>query len=78
MRTTLDLDKSVLEELKQVQRQEGGSLGKIASSLLAEVLRQKLSARAAKQPAFHWKTSAMSARIDLNDKDTLYQVLDQS
>lgn len=37
-RTTLNIDGSVLGELKRLQRQEGKSLGQLVSELLARVL----------------------------------------
>jgi hypothetical protein len=44
MRTTLDLEKPVLEGLKRLQKEEKLPLGKIASRLLAEALAGKRSA----------------------------------
>lgn len=38
MRTTLDIDSSVLEQLKTCQRGEGKSLGTVASELPARAL----------------------------------------
>ena len=38
MRTTLDLATPVLKELKSLRDREGGSLGSLASRLLAEAL----------------------------------------
>jgi hypothetical protein len=76
MRTTIDLESPVLEELKRVQLEEGVSLGKLASRLLADALafrRQK----AAKPVNFAWNTGRMGAVVDLADKDAVYRVLDQ-
>jgi hypothetical protein len=76
MRTTLDLDSPVLEELKRIQREEGVSLGKLASRLLADALafRQKKSL---KPPKLVWKSGRMGALVDLGDKDAMYRILDQ-
>jgi hypothetical protein len=76
MRTTIDLEAPVLEELKRVQLEEGVSLGKLASRLLADALdfRRKRTAKPAKVV---WHTARMGAMIDLADKDALYRVLDQ-
>lgn len=76
MRTTLDLESPVLEELKRVQREEGVSLGKLASRLLADALafRQKKSH---KTPKLVWKSGRMGALVDIGDKDAMYRILDQ-
>jgi hypothetical protein len=76
MRTTIDLEVPVLEELKRVQLEEGVSLGKLASRLLADALdfRRK---RIAKPAKVVWNTACMGAMVDLADKDALYRVLDQ-
>jgi hypothetical protein len=39
MRTTLDIDASILREVKAIHEKEGRSMGAIASELLAAVLR---------------------------------------
>jgi hypothetical protein len=76
MRTTIDLESPVLEELKKLQQEEGVSLGKLASRLLADALafRRKKSP---KVPKFQWNSSRMGALVELGDKDALYRVLDQ-
>jgi len=55
MRTTIDLEAPVLEELKRVQQEEGISLGKLASRLLADALdfRRKKTAKPSK---LSWNT----------------------
>jgi hypothetical protein len=76
MRTTLDLEAPVLEELKRVQLEEGVSLGKLASRLLADALdfRRKKTPH---PPKLIWNTGRMGALVDLTDKDDMYRVLDQ-
>ena len=50
-------------------------MGRIVSDLLAEAL---ASRRKAKTPVrFEWNTRAMGAKIDLEDKEALYQLLDR-
>jgi hypothetical protein len=71
-RTTIDLDASVLRELKERGRREGKSLGRLAPELLAGSLRQE----ARKPPAFDWISKAMHARVDFEDKEAVYQALD--
>lgn len=74
MRTTLDLDPSVLRELKERGAREGKSIGKIASALLAQALSGQ--GEPAEQP-FEWDAAPMRARVDLSDKDAVYRVLDE-
>ncbi len=76
MRTTIDLDEPILQELKSVQRKEGGSLGKLASRLLADALAEKRK-KAPKPEKFSWETRRMSALVDLADKDAIYRILDR-
>ena len=71
-RTTLDLDPSVLAEVKRRGRREGKSLGRVASELLAEGLhRTDLPARA----PFAWKSSRMAARVDLDDAEAVRRAM---
>ena len=75
MRTTLDIEAVVLRELREVQKREGGTLGSIASRLLAEALGRR--SRRARTPGFQWTARKMEARVDLADKDAVYAVLDR-
>lgn len=77
MRTTLDLDRPVLDGLKALQKSEKRSLSKIASELLAEALHSKRKAGRARPVAFSWNSSAMHARVDLQDKESVYKILDE-
>lgn len=76
MRTTIDLEMPVLEELKKAQQEEGVSLGKLASRLLADALAFRRK-KTTKPPQFSWSTARMGALIDLGDKDAVYRALDQ-
>ena len=74
-RTTLDIDKPVLDEVKRIQRREKRSLGQVVSRLLAEALSSR---RPEKSPSnLDWTAKPMGARIDLLDKDALYAILDE-
>jgi hypothetical protein len=75
MRTTLDIEGLVLKELREIQKREGGTLGSIASRLLAEVLGR--GARRSAPPTFRWTARRMEARVDLVDKDAVYALLDK-
>jgi hypothetical protein len=74
MRTTLDIDAPVLKELRELQRREGGTLGELASRLLAESLARR--PRTVARP-LEWTSRPMGARVDLADKDIVYAVLDR-
>jgi hypothetical protein len=71
-RTTLDLDPSVLAELKRRGRREGKSLGRIVSELLAKGLHGDAGPA---RDSFAWKSSRMSARVDLDDAEAVRRAL---
>jgi hypothetical protein len=74
MRITLDIDDPVLKELKRRQRAEGKSLGRLASELLARALADRGAGTEAAR--FQWISRDMAARVDLTDKEALYQAMD--
>lgn len=73
-RTTLDLDHEVLRELKARRAIEGKPLGVIASELLV----QALHAEVAPAEDLAWQAGSLGAKVDLDDKDALWAVLDGS
>jgi hypothetical protein len=73
-RTTLDLDASVLRELKRRRRASGQSIGQIASELLAAALRSR-QAQSTPKP-MRWRSAPMGARIDLEDKEALRRAME--
>ncbi len=75
MRTTLDLATPVLKELKSLRDREGGSLGSLASRLLAEALTANRAGTEA-PPEFRWETQVMSARVNLADKEAVYRAME--
>lgn len=74
MRTTIDIDDTVLAELRERRRREGRSLGQVASELLARALADTASDGRA-EPLV-WSSQAMGARVDLDDRDAVAAVLD--
>ena len=76
MRTTIDIESPILEELKRVQQEEGVSLGKLASRLLADALAFRNN-RTTGPARLVWNTGRMGALIDLSDKDAVYRILDK-
>jgi hypothetical protein len=74
-RTTIDIDAPILRDLKRRQKQEGKSLGRLVSDLLAQALHQSKVDRAS--PSFRWIAQPMRAQIDLADKEAVYEALDR-
>jgi hypothetical protein len=74
-RTTLDIDTPILKELKNLQKQDHRSLGKLVSQLLAEALVQRKHLKP--RSRFAWVSRPMGARVDLTDKEAVYAVLDE-
>lgn len=71
-RTTLNIDASILRELKERQRKERKPLGQIVSELLA----RSLAEPPPEEPPFEWHSQPMHALVDLEDKEAVYPVLD--
>ena len=73
-RTTLNLDPSVLKELRERSARERRSIGELASQLLARELREK----GQPMPPFSWVSRDLGRpAVDLEDKEALRAVLDQ-
>jgi len=74
-RTTLDLDPSVLRELRRRGAREGKSMGQVASELLARAVATADTDVPA--PAFAWTSAPLGpARVDLEDKEAVRRILD--
>ena len=71
-RTTLDLDPSVLAELKRRKRREGKSLGRLVSELLAEHLDR--DAPPMPEP-FSWHARPMTPKVDLDDAEAVRRAI---
>ena len=74
-RTTLDLDSTVLRELKRRKRSSGRSISSIASELLAMALHEP-DAKAAPPTPMRWRSAQMGARVDLDDKEAVRRALE--
>lgn len=75
MRTTIDLADPVLRDLKVLRKKEGGSLGELASRLLADALAARR--RGPERPnKLRWSSRPMRAKVDLADKDAVYRAMD--
>ena len=76
MRTTVDIDDPILNDLKKIQEKEKKSLGRLISDLLAQALGERKSARAQTRPG-KWISKSMGARIDLGDHEALYAAMER-
>lgn len=72
MRTTLDLDPIVLDQLRARQKREGKSLGQLASELLSQSLAS--SPRPAEEP-LNWPAHDLQPLVNLDDKDAVAAAL---
>jgi plasmid stability protein len=73
-RTTLDIDRSVLEQLRVRAASEGKSMGQVASERLAASLREQSPAEPS--PLAWTRRSLGASLVDIDDKDALWAVLD--
>ena len=74
MRTTIDIAAPILEELKRVKQKNGGTLGELVNGLLAEGLKKRRPEAASRELA--WTSQSMRARVDLDDKEAVYALLE--
>jgi hypothetical protein len=73
-RTTLDLDATVLADLRRRAASEGKSMGQVASERLASCLREDAPAE---PPPLNWARKDMGPfKIDLEDKEAVWGLLD--
>jgi len=74
-RTTLDIDASIIRELRRRNERERKSMGQIASELPARALRQPPESETAE--AFRWTSADLGVpTVDLDDAQALDRVLD--
>lgn len=75
VRTTLDIDGSVLAQLQKLQQRRNTSLGQLASELLARALAEETAG--SDTAPLEWAAAPMGARVDLEDRDAVQQILDE-
>jgi len=73
-RTTIDIDASVLRELKRRQRSENKTLGELASELLAKALADEGTGR--DLAPLKWTSKPLGLKVDIEDKDAVWAILD--
>lgn len=71
-RTTLDIDESVMGDVRRVAEREGKSLGQVVSELLAVALARPDE----EDRRFAWESAKMTARVDLEDKEAVRALLE--
>ncbi len=77
MRTTLDIDDSTLQALKDLQKTEAKPLGRLASDLIAEALHGRSRTKPKRTTPFMWHAKSMQPRVDLSDKAAVLDALDK-
>lgn len=75
MRTTVDIDPVVLEELRRRRTEEGRTLGDLVSDLLSEALALRTE-RLSEEP-LDWQSASMGARVDLEDEEAVRAALER-
>jgi hypothetical protein len=75
VRTTIDLEDSVLRDLKRLQKEEKKTLGQLVSELVVAALAGRKKQKGG-PVGFAWISRPMGARVDLRDKDALYRALE--
>ena len=74
-RTTIDIDPTVLRQLKARQHREGKTLGRLVSELLSTAI--QADADEPRPPApLAWSSRPMRALVDLDDPEALRRALD--
>lgn len=76
-RTTLDIDATVLSELKRLQKTERRPLGALASELLADALARTKPAESAGEFTLPAAKRSMDPLVDLEDKAAVQELLDR-
>ena len=74
-RTTIDLDPTVLRQLKARQRREGKTLGRLVSELLSTAM-QAVGDEPPAPALLAWSSRSMRALVDLDDPEALRRALD--
>jgi hypothetical protein len=75
VRTTVDIDPTVLRQLKARQRREGKTLGRLVSELLSTAMQADADQPRPVAP-LAWSSRPMRALVDLDDPEALRRALD--
>lgn len=77
MRTTISIDDPVMRDLRQLQKREKKTLGKLISELLAEAISMRARPGRVSEKPLEWISRPMGLSIDLEDKAALWNMLDR-
>ena len=75
-RTTIDLDASVLRQLRRLQSYDRRPLSELVNQLLARALAETEVGEWSGRP-LPWTARGMAARVDLEDKEAVRRALDE-
>ena len=73
-RTTVDIEAPLLAEIKRLQREEGLSMSKLVSALLADALARRRSKKPPEK-SLRWISRDMKPLVDLADKEAVLRNL---
>jgi hypothetical protein len=76
-RTTVDIDPTVMRQLKARQRREGKTLGRLVSELLSTAMQAEGDEPRPSAP-LAWSSRPMRALVDLDDPEAVRRALDAS
>lgn len=76
MRTTIDIDDPILEEVKRLKEKEAKSLGELVSELLAAGLAIRNRKPAKNAVRFEWPVQSLEPLVDYHDKEALWAHFD--
>jgi hypothetical protein len=77
VRTTLNIDAPLFEEVRRLAVAEAKSIGRVVSELLAEALHGRRRGKARTGTAtFTWVSKPMQARVRLEQAGALYELAD--
>jgi len=78
MRTTISIDDPIMRDLKQLQKREKKTLGKLISELLAEAISARVKPGRVSEKPLEWISRPLGkALVDIEDKEALSSLLDR-
>ena len=72
MRTTVDIDDPILDEVKRLKEKEEKTLGAVVSELLAEGLAARKRKPVKGVVKFEWPVQSLEPLVDYHDKEALW------
>lgn len=76
MKTTLNIDETVMQRLREEAARQGRTMSELVEAGLRRVLaEQQPGAAGTVEPLPHWQSGG--ARVDVANRDTLHELLDE-